>query len=48
MTHAPITGNATVDTLVLSGVVFYPELLDGVIVTTITAESAGAAESTGA
>lgn len=37
MTHQPITGNATVDTLAMSGVVFYPELLDGVIVAEITA-----------
>ena len=36
MTHQPISGNATVDTLVFSGVVFYPELLDGVIVATIS------------
>lgn len=36
MTHSAITGNATVDTLAMSGVVFYPELLDGVIVGTIT------------
>ncbi len=36
MTHQPITGNATVDTLVMSGAVFYPEVLDGVIKATIT------------
>lgn len=35
MTHQPITSNATVDTLMMSGVVFYPELLDKVIVGTI-------------
>ena len=35
MTHQPITGNATVDTLIMSGVVFYPEMLDKVIVGTI-------------
>lgn len=40
MNHSAITGNATVDTLAMSGVVFYPELLDGVIVATI--ETAGA------
>jgi hypothetical protein len=34
--HTPVSSNATVDTLVMSGVVFYPELLDGVIKTTIT------------
>ena len=36
MTHQPISGNATVDTLVFSCVKFYPELLDGVIVSTIS------------
>ena len=36
MTHQAITSNATVDTLAMSGVVFYPELLDGVIVAEIT------------
>lgn len=36
ITHQPISNNATVDTLAMSGVVFYPELLDGVILTTIT------------
>lgn len=35
MTHQPVTGNATVDTLMMSGVVFYPEFLDKVIVGTI-------------
>lgn len=35
MTHQPVSGNATVDTLAMSGVVFYPELLDGVIITEI-------------
>ena len=35
MTHQPITSNATVDTLIMSGVVFYPERLDGVFVGTI-------------
>lgn len=35
MTHSVITGNATVDTLAMCGVVFYPELLDGVIVGTM-------------
>lgn len=35
MGHFPVSGNATVDTLVMSGVVFYPEMLDGVIVGTI-------------
>ena len=36
MAHFPVSGNATVDTLAMSGVVFYPEMLDGVIVGTIT------------
>lgn len=31
MTHQPITSNATIDTLVMSGVVFYPERVDGVV-----------------
>ena len=36
MTHQSKTENATVETLLLSGVLFYPERLDGVIVGTIT------------
>lgn len=40
MNHTAISGNATVDTLVMSGVVFYPEMLDGVIVATISAAGA--------
>ena len=35
ISHFPVSGNATIDTLAMSGVIFYPELLDGVIVTTI-------------
>lgn len=35
ITHQPITSNATVDTLMMSGVLFYPEYLDKVIVGTI-------------
>ena len=35
MKHSTNDENATVNTLMMSGVVFYPELLDGVIVTTI-------------
>ena len=35
MTHQSKTENATVETLLLSGVLFYPERLDGVIVGTI-------------
>lgn len=35
MNHSPISGNATVDTLAMSGVAFYPEMLDGVIVASI-------------
>lgn len=41
MTHQAITENATVDTLVFSGVAFYPELLDGVFLSTIYGESDG-------
>ncbi len=40
MTHQAISGNATVDTLVMSGVVFYPEFLDKVIVGTISSTGA--------
>lgn len=35
MTHATTTGNASIETLMFSGVIFYPEFLDGVIVSTI-------------
>lgn len=35
ITHSIQTDNATIDTLAMCGVVFYPELLDGVIVGTI-------------
>lgn len=31
MTHQPITTNATIDTLVMSGVLFYPERVDGIV-----------------
>ncbi len=33
--HYPVSGNATIDTLAMSGVVFYPEMIDGVIIATI-------------
>lgn len=36
MTHQPKTDNASVDTLIFSGVQFFPELLDGVVVGNIT------------
>ncbi|MBA4699225.1 MAG: hypothetical protein H2212_07285 [Ruminococcus sp.] len=36
MTHATATENACIETLMFSGVIFYPEYLDGVIVSTIT------------
>lgn len=36
MGHYVVSGNATIDTLVMAGVEFYPELLDGVIVSTIS------------
>lgn len=35
MTHAIATGTASIETLIFSGVVFYPEFLDGVVVATI-------------
>lgn len=35
MTHSKATGNATVETLVMSGVLFYPEYVDGVFKGTI-------------
>jgi hypothetical protein len=35
ITHSIKTENATIDTLAMSGTVFYPEMLDGVIVGTI-------------
>ena len=40
MGHYVVSGNATIDTLVMAGVVFYPELLDGVIVSTISTTGA--------
>lgn len=40
MGHYVVSGNATIDTLAMAGVVFYPELLDGVIVSTISATGA--------
>lgn len=40
MGHFPVSGNATVDTLAMSGVVFYPEMLDGVVVGTISGTGA--------
>lgn len=36
MTHQIATDNASITTLIMSGVVFYPELLDGVVVGSIT------------
>ena len=47
MTHAVSSDNATIDTLMFSSVVFYPELLDGVIVATINAAEAASADTTG-
>ncbi|RNM29860.1 hypothetical protein EDX97_09565 [Absicoccus porci] len=44
MTHSPITSNATIETLLMSGVQFWPEYADGVFKITINAASA----STGA
>lgn len=40
MGHYVVSGNATIDTLVMAGVEFYPELLDGVIVSTISTTGA--------
>ena len=37
MTHQAKTENASVDTLLMSGVVFYPEFLDGIFIATISA-----------
>lgn len=37
MTHAIITGNASIETLMFSGVCFFPEFVDGVFKATITA-----------
>lgn len=45
MTHSTKTDNATIDTLVMSGVQFYPEMLDGVIVVTIEPSTGGDAET---
>lgn len=39
MCHSVKTDNASIETLVMSGVVFFPELADGVIVGTITGAS---------
>ena len=39
MCHSVKTDNASIETLVMSGVVFFPELADGVIVGTITGSS---------
>lgn len=47
MTHAVSSDNATIDTLMFSSVVFYPELLDGVIVATINEAEAASADTTG-
>ena len=40
MGHYVVSGNATIDTLAMAGVAFYPELLDGVIVSTISVAGA--------
>lgn len=39
MTHTAKTDNATLETLLLSGVIFYPERLDGIVVSDIEAEA---------
>lgn len=38
MTHTPKTDNATLETLLMSGVTFYPERLDGIVVASIQQE----------
>lgn len=45
VTHSIGTSNATIETLIMSGVVFYPEYLDGVIVGTITPASGASTRS---
>ena len=40
ITHQPITSNATVDTLMMTGVTFFPEFIDGVFVGTIAGTGA--------
>lgn len=40
MTHQIAADNASITTLIMSGVVFYAELLDGVVISTITPEVA--------
>lgn len=40
ITHSVGTNNATIETLMMSGVKFFPEMLDGVIVGTINSEAA--------
>lgn len=42
MTHSAITSNATIETLMISGVQFWPEYVDGVFKVTINAASTGA------
>lgn len=40
MTHQAQSGNATIETLIMSGVTFFPEFVDGVVKTTISAAGA--------
>lgn len=45
MTHATVTENASIETLMVSGVIFYPEFLDGVVVSTIGSEAGSMPDS---
>lgn len=45
MTHVAVTENASVETLMVSGVIFYPEFLDGVVVSTIGSEAGSTPDS---
>ena len=47
MTHQTKTDNATLETLLMDGVVFYPERLDGIVVADITPPAAKATAQTG-
>lgn len=47
MTHQTKTDNATLETLLMDGVVFYPERLDGIVVADITPPATEATAQTG-
>lgn len=46
MTHSALTGNATVDTLLMWGILFFPEDLDGIIKVPVQAAAADAGKTT--